>query len=269
MMDRYSDKFNEHAETLRERAEQADFDNLQHTIADVETGQQTKHGLKKDEIDPITGKKRNRLQEAVQRTLDWLLANDAAYRAAHTNLLDTVRAAQNDVQTTLEQVMGQLSAATQALDDLLDRAAQLPSGTKVFKDANGRVVDQNGDAIADDLAATIIWRGDEPTYDDYLAHKAHLDDLNKTADDLRGMDTDLGHIRNRATDNKSPLTKDQIDDATDKANAIRDRVKGIQNKLSNAANSDNGRTLDTSNSSPDIEHKTSSSAVPVINLGSN
>lgn len=44
----YSDSFNEHADSLREARKQDDFDNLQHSLSGVETGQQARHGLSKD-----------------------------------------------------------------------------------------------------------------------------------------------------------------------------------------------------------------------------
>lgn len=230
-MDRYSDSFNEHADVLREMREAADRDDLNFAMSDVEVGRQRKH-LPDTDIDPRTGKKRNRHQEAIQRTLDWLLLNDPQYRLAHKNLISTVREAQHDTQTALERVVDELRDARRAMDDLLGNAAKLPDGTRVFKDKHGSVRNEDGEIIPPEFAATVEWRGDEPSYETYEAQRSRIEELESAEKELRGIENELGDIHERNTRNDDPLTIDEKRQDIDRANELGERAKEIDSKLS-------------------------------------
>jgi len=89
----WTDSFNEHAESLRAAREQQDFDNLQHTLSGVETGQQTRHGLSRDTSGSSSGGKRKSVAEQIRETLEWLLLNNPAYARIHKAAMSSLRSA--------------------------------------------------------------------------------------------------------------------------------------------------------------------------------
>ncbi|MEM8750721.1 MAG: hypothetical protein AAGF28_10485 [Pseudomonadota bacterium] len=138
--------------------------------------------LPSDEIDPITGKskKQRAIEAAIQRTLDWLLANDVAYRKAHENVLGAIRTAQSATQTSLERVLEALTFERSVMDEILASAAKLPDGTRVFKDRGGNVRNEDGEIIPAALAATVRWSGDEPSYEQYETQRKRIEGLEAT-----------------------------------------------------------------------------------------
>ncbi len=117
-----------------------------------------------------------------------------------------------------------------ALDDFLSRAATLPGGSKVFRDKRGAVRTQDGKTVADDIASSIIWRGDEPSYEDYTAQKDRVEGLENAECEIRGIETELGGIRGELTNNDKPPTATQIESVTDQINSLEQRVKEIESK---------------------------------------
>lgn len=263
----YTDSFNEHSDILRKKQERSDFDNLQHTLSDVETGQQTKHGLQKDEVDPFTGeKKRGSVNGATKRTLDWLLLNDTTYKLAHENLITSIRQAQHDTQTVLERVTNELSGARRIMDELRASAAKLPDGTRVFKDRHGNVRGEDGEIIPSERAAGIEWRGGEPSYEKYQAQDSHIENLESAERELRGIDNELGEIHERNTRNKNPLTIEEKRQDIDRANALGERTLEIGDNLSQVMN--NKPTIDHSENENALESdKKLSITLPTIKNG--
>jgi len=225
MVDRYSDSFNEHSDGLLERREAADFDNLQHTLSGVETGQQTRHGLNNETDGSVSGGgKRKSLAERIRETLDWLLLNDPAYRQAHENLMTSIRSAQQTTQTALDRVMSALAFERTIMEEILSNAAKLPDGTKVFKDKKGGVRNEDGEIIPLELIETIQWSGNEPTYEEYLAQRRRIESLEQAENELRGIETELGEIHTEATDEDNPPTIERIDDLQERIKLLDETV---------------------------------------------
>lgn len=249
----YIDDFNFHSKALREAADQADFDNLQHTLSGVETGQQTRHGLRKDDIDPLTGKKKlSTIDEAMQRTLDWLLLNDPAYAIVHNQVMDMLGSAERTAQHRLDKILAALEDERDILDELLTNTAKLPDGTKVFKDENGDVRTQEGDIVDDMLAASIVWRGDEPSYEEYTVQKNRVEELKGAVHELRGIGTELGDIRGKLTDNEHPPTSNRVQSLGRRIGELEDQAQ----KASMSINSANA---------PEIQDKSvSTTSIPIM-----
>jgi len=235
-VDNYSDSFNESSEALRTKAAADDFADLQDAMANRNVGRQRRH-LHGEEIDPLTGK--TKAEQKIQRTLEWLLLNDAVYKQAHAELITALHEGQQETQLALDRVAEALAIERTAMNDLLSSAAKLPDGRTVFRDKNGEVRDEDGNIVPDELAATIQWRGDEPSYEDYLVQRDRISALEAAENELRGTETELGEIHNNATTNDDPLTTDEIDAAKERTDALRERVKnidaGIQNRMPSGA----------------------------------
>jgi hypothetical protein len=264
MVDGYSDSFNEHAERLREERGQDDFDNLQHSLSGLETGQQTRHGLSKDTSSSIFGDKRKSITEQIRETLEWLLLNNPQYKLAHESFMNSVHEAQHITQTALERVIAQLANERIVLDELLDSAAKLPDGTKVFKDKNGVVKNQDGEDVSAELAATIQWTGNEPSYEAYQAQTQRIEQLEARENELRGIETELGEIHERGNTNSVPMSEEDLNSETKRANALKERVNEIELEtfsklpLQNKLHSD-VETLET------VSRETT--AVPIVKIG--
>ncbi len=227
-MDNFLNSFNEHAESLREERKQDDFDNLQHSLSGVETGQQARHGMSKDTSDSVFGDKRKTITEQIRETLAWLLLKDPQYKAAHENFVITVRSAQNSTQSALDRVETELISKRTLMKELLSNAAKLPDGVAVFKDKEGKVRNENGEIISDELAAAIEWSGHEPSYEDYLVLKNQIKNLEQADSELRGIDTELGEIYERGHVNAAPLSEVDLRIETDRANVLKERVQEIE-----------------------------------------
>jgi len=230
-VDRFTDSFNEHANNLREDAGRQDFDNLQHTLAGLETGQQTRHGLNKEERDSILGKKQKSVAEQIQDTLEWLLLNDKQYRLSHNNLIAALQSAEHKAETAINQIASQLSDAKIELETMIKNAAKLPNGASVFRDKEGKIRTAAGEIVSDDLAATIIWSGNEPSYEEFKAQEEYTSTLEDNLNEARGIETELGSIRGHASDNDKPPSQEGLDALTRRTDELEDRIEAIQKNV--------------------------------------
>lgn len=255
-MDRYTDSFNEHSDSLRLKREVADRDDLNFAQSGVEVGRIRKH-LPSEEIDPITGKRKKQaeIEAAVQRTLDWLLLNDAAYRQAHENLMGSIRSAQTSTQYALERVLEIQQAEQTIMDEILSNAAKLPDGTKVFKDKDGNVRSEDGTVIQPELAANIEWTGQEPSYEEYLAQRQRIEELEAYELELRGIEIEIGEIHERGNRDYEPLTPEELERDTDRVDELEKRAREIENNAQNQA--PKHKTIDAPN---EVHSLTSSGA---------
>lgn len=258
-MSEYTASFNIHSKALSERALAQDRDDYHFAISGVDVGRQRRH-VQDGDIDPATGeKKKDKVAEAMMRTLeDWL--RDENYRKAHETLTDTLRSGLNEADSLLSQIRNQISEAKDALNDMLDKAPRLPDGRRVFRFADGSVKDEEGNIIDDDFAAHIHWPDNAPTGEGYFGLRIRIEDLRTREREVLGIETDLSDIHNRANDNDNPLTPDELEIETDRADGLRDRLdeigKTIQPREAILAN---GVEFDVTSSETKV--------IPVIKIG--
>ena len=192
----------------RRRAE--DFDDLQHELSGQETGRQQR-------FLPDTARSRAEKQRRRERTdrllteLDsWL--RDPIYRAQYEAFGDFLNEAESATETALSKAVAALGEARDRLQSVLDKANVLPGGTKVFRAADGRIMDENGNVVSTEDAAGIVWRDGAPTYEEYLAAKRRAEDVRNLVDDVRSFQTDvLGTARNRWEDTDDPITPEEME----------------------------------------------------------
>ena len=193
----------------RRRAE--DFDDLQHELSGQETGRQQR-------FLPDTARSRAEKQRRRERTdrllteLDsWL--RDPIYRAQYEGFGDFLNEAENATETALSKAVAALGEARDRLQSVLDKANVLPGGTKVFRAADGRIMDENGNVVSAEDAAGIVWRDGAATYEEYLAAKRRAEDARNLVDDIRSFQTDvLGTARNRWEDTDDPITPEEMEE---------------------------------------------------------
>ena len=226
-MSEYSDHFN--SRTLIEQFRKLEIDDYKNAVASVDVGRMRKH-IPEAATDPITGKKET-VAERVARTLQWLLLNDENYARAHKAAVTATNDAMDAAASALSNIKAALKQSTADIEDILNHAATLPDGRKVFRDGQGGVVDQDGNRIAQDIADGIIWRGDEPTYHEYRAEIDLADALKHAHDEVLGIEAELGGYQGDLKNNDRPPPPDALDDIKDRADELRERVDEIQEQL--------------------------------------
>lgn len=186
-----------------------DFDDLQNEYAGRETGRMTRF-LSRDEHSP-EAKRKKRSEQAVRSLLEMMLT-DPIYRARYV----VVSAALSDAVSATERALMQLAQAiddaTDALDDIRARAARLPDGTRVYRDAQGSIRREDGSIIDDTLAATIIWSGTEPSFGALTASQTTLADAEAAQESVLIYQNDvLGPAKDQMADPDNPPSLDELD----------------------------------------------------------
>lgn len=189
---------------------QADWDDLQNELAGNETGRMKRFLGPGDDRSPEAKRKKRERDLHRQMLADLLL--DPVYKAKYDLAWSTLRKAEGAVVSALDRIDRDIVKAKSKLDDMEDRAARVPGGDLVFRDQNGIVRYANGDVVADDLAATILWSGNEPSFEDYRDMSEHLSALQAQRRDVEAYETDvLGHARDRLGDENDPLSMEELD----------------------------------------------------------
>ena len=128
-------------ESELEKRRRRDFEDQQNELAGRETGRMARFGVgvaREQEI-----KERERRERAYRDALERLLATDPEYRELYEALGDRLGEAEATADQTIEALSAALDAQGDANQDMRDRAPKI-DGKAVFRYADGRVVDENG-----------------------------------------------------------------------------------------------------------------------------
>lgn len=187
-----------------------DFDDLQNEIAGRDVPRRARFMPGSEHTSEIERKKRE--ERAFRNYLEQLLA-DPIYRAKYDGVMDALRKAERATQTALDQIAQAIELAQIAVEDMEDRAARLPDGTAVFKDEDGNVRRADGSIVEDHLVETILWSGEEPSYEEYQAQRERLETLTQDEVEVeRYRDDVLGSARDKLTDGDNPQDIEGLDD---------------------------------------------------------
>jgi hypothetical protein len=152
-----------------------------------------------------------RAQRDFTSRLQMLLATNAGYAKIYNDTMGALCDAEKAADDALEKLEAALSKARRETQHMLERAAKLADGRRVFKDKNGQVWDEHGTCLSDEQAASIQWRGDEPTQEAFKEQSRYADDLSRSVDEMRGVQVDLGDIREEMTDKDNPPTQERTE----------------------------------------------------------
>lgn len=192
----------------RRRAELvADYGN---EAAGRDTGRMKRHfpgetGAAKD------ARKREEATRRMLNALDQLLL-DPVYRARYEAFGSFLTDAETRTDTLLDRAELALAEASTKLDEVLQGANRSLDGRRVFRFADGRVIDENGETLDADEAAGIVWKSDAPTAEEFIEAKRRRDDAELHLHELQGFRTDLGEVRDRYEDADNPLAIEEMDD---------------------------------------------------------
>ena len=137
--------------------------------------------------------------------------------------MTSLHSPETTVTNALVRLLSNLEKEQVVLDDMLARAPALSDGRKVFRDAQGNTRTLVGETIDKDLAATIQWRGDEPSYEDIIQQKTHVDNLKEGINEVCGIETELGGISGELTNNEEPPTLERVGE-------LKERIGELQSK---------------------------------------
>jgi hypothetical protein len=227
------DEFERRTRREADEQRQVDFDDLQNEMAGLETGR-VRRFLSEDARDARDPKRRAEAQAKETTRLHMLLMSDPAYAALYKGTFEKLREAEEATEKALLQAALTREDAERNLDDVLARAQRLEDGTRVFRDREGRAWTERGGQIDAATLDALEWRGNEPSYEEYVAGKDAADRARQNTEALQTYQVDvLGHIRNRMTDEDNPVTKEEMEqfqkDMTEKMPAF-----ATGNELGNA-----------------------------------
>ena len=211
-------------EAEAKRAE--DFDDLQNEQAGRETGKMARF-LTGADAPTKTNEKARKEREAFQTRLQIMLC-DPAYRALFEQTSRVLRDAQARLDAAQECVMELRAGIDAEFDDMLRRAAHTPDGRPVFQDQNGDFRALDGKKIDDELAATIVLRGDEPSFADALALQEQRERVDRLSADIAAGQVEVGDAQERLENPDDPPSAEDLEAMQANADAL---LAGIDAEL--------------------------------------
>lgn len=144
--------------------------------------------------------------------LQMLLATNPGYAKLYNDTMGALGDAEAATDRAIAKAQKALEDAQQRLEQTLSRAAMLPDGTRVFRDARGNVWNERGQRVSEADAAGIEWRGDEPAYEQFLQESESVKDRLTRLEALQGFRVDtLGRIRDRMDDPANPPSTEEME----------------------------------------------------------
>lgn len=201
-------------EAARDTKRRQDSDDFQNELAGRETGRQQRF-FPDDDRSPRAERKKQGSEQAFRSMLDMLMA-DPVYRARYEQVMTRLREAEQATEAALDRISDLIAETEDTLQDMEDRAARLPDGTMVVRDANGVVRRADGSVVEAYLVETILWTGNQPSYENYRAQQDRLAGLEESRDEVeRYRDDVLGPARDLVTDASDPPSLDELDTIMD------------------------------------------------------
>lgn len=216
-LERLNDRFARHAR---------DFDDLQNEMSGREVGKAARFLQSGPNGAASSGKSKQERAEALTRLQ--LLLNDPAYAALYRETATALVDAQSKLESMLERVRFEIERNAAAIDDMRDRAARLEGGTRVYRDKDGEVRNEDGRIIADALAAGIIWSGTEPSFEDIRAKIERRERLMALEADILTGQAEIGEMQAAMDDEDDPRTEPELNDFKGRAEEI---ISGAEERL--------------------------------------
>lgn len=175
------------------------------------TGRIQRHGTRDDNSPEGLKRKRER-DAAFQNALERLLLEDPIYAARYHRAERFLSTAESIADQAIQSAISSLSGIETAHAALLDRANRLPDGRHVFRAADGRIVDIEGNTISPVDAASLQWRSGAPSFADVQRSRKALENAKLSVEELQSYRVDvLGTWRDRIDDEDDPITPEELD----------------------------------------------------------
>lgn len=214
-------------ESLSEKWERAaglrqqDFDDLQREVAGVDVGRIARF-LPDDLRNPEAAEKRKAEHQQQMLTRLQMMMRDPEYAALHKETTNKLREAQNSLDDMRQQAQRILDQENEAIARLEARAARDSQGRAVFKDQDGETRYADGALVAEDESAGIVWRGDEPSFEERFAHGERQERASGILADIDAGQAEIGDMQERLDNNGDPASKGDMDTFQSRAEEIRE-----------------------------------------------
>lgn len=220
----------ETSDQLEKRLELQDYG---HELAGLKTGRRIRFSIGEVSSDSVREKERK--ERAYRDALTRLLAEDPEYRALYSALGNRLSEAEFQADATIEAIQTALDQTQEANAEIRSRAPKI-DGLAVFRFADGRVVDENGNEIAPLIADEIIWPDDATTAEEFFAGLEREAEL---AEALSAWETyrhgTLGDIRHRYDDRDNPKSLEELRDSMQAIETLRPAETSIQTTIAREA----------------------------------
>ncbi|MBY0226132.1 MAG: hypothetical protein K2Q28_10040 [Hyphomicrobium sp.] len=153
------------------------------------------------------------------RTLTWLLANDRAYRQSHERAVASFTNAGNAIDRAIMAGEKALDKTRQQIDDYLRSTARLSDGRYVMIDQNGIYRDEAGGEISAEDVAEVDGKPIK-AFKPYEVLDGRKTVVARDLAELRGWSVEVGDMHNRAADEESPASRQELDDMTERADDL-------------------------------------------------
>lgn len=215
-----TDRFKRHAQ---------DFNDLQNEMAGNDVGRISRFFSGEDRGLKGAEKRRAKWEQTLSNLQ--IMMSDPEYAKLYRETENKLRESQSNLDTALDRVLDLKTDAEATLIETLDNAARLPDGRRVFRDQNGQILLENSHLIDDDLAATIIWDGSEPSFEEMQAQKDQLQRLTDLEADIHAGQAEIGEMQDRMANEDNPPSAEDMqifqDQAADMVSGIEAELQGI------------------------------------------
>ena len=222
-----TEDFEQLSQEASERKRIQDLKDLNDELAGRETGRIKRYLGATSADDPSSPNNRHRASSV--SILDQLMISDPIYRDMHHRTSQALAHAQNRLDQARDRFASMRQETETELEDMKARAARLPDGAAVFRDKNGAVRREDGSIVDQTLADTVLWRGDEPSYEDWKAANERLERLEEKEREVEAAQQEIGEMQDRLQDADNPPSPEEMEDMQAHADEI---LSGLESNLS-------------------------------------
>lgn len=181
---------------------------------------------------PGRGASESRSRRTADTLLQMTLMNDPAYRAMYERVGEKLDAADRATLKALEEARLRETQARRAYDELQERAAQLPDGTRVYRTEDGKAAyDENGRQLTAEEQASVDWQQGQPSWEEREQSRQRLDDAFRERAEVEQYQERVGELKRRhAEGDLSPEELKELDRAfgNDMPEAVRRHFEAEQ-----------------------------------------
>lgn len=191
-----------------------DMIDLNNESAGRETGRIKRFNL------PVSDKAINAEKEKEERRFNALLRllQDPIYARIYYHAVVTVTTAEEAIEKAKRKLEQEGELAEKRRRELLDKAAQLPDGTKVFQSLNdGRVYSEHGEDVTHWKNSNTGFYPNSPSWEDYQHTKKIAEEIEKQRHQVEiYQHRVLNPMKERLSDSDNPATSDELEKITTK-----------------------------------------------------
>lgn len=166
-----------------------------------------------------------------------LLLQDPHYARIYHHAVATVTAAEEATDKARRKLEQESEFAEKRRRELLDKAAQLPDGTKIFQSLrDGRIYSEYGEDVTHRKDSITGLHHNSPSWEDYQHVKKATEEIKKQQQEVETYQREvLDPIKDRLGDTENPATQDELEKIITTVNAkMSPAIKAQHKELNNA-----------------------------------